>query len=200
MTIRITGSVQPIVNDLRRVSGEISDRASAAALNRLNGRVRTEAVRALAENFQSKQRSIRRQVRIPRSMRATINRLRAGGVWSLYVPMAIAPTGARIVFDRSGPLQPLGRSGEFSATVHSRYQTAKRGHRGVFVRAPRRHPNWRRERRRDGQMTELPIQELFTEQTEAAAPFFQKAMRAVAPEWQRLFDQQMARFLRGGRR
>lgn len=185
---------QAVSSDLKRVR-RIVPAAASAALNRANTRARAVLIRgAQRELGLANQKTLRRQIRIPRNLRATPRRLRAAGVYGVLVPAALGFSGDRRYFADSGKPVPYG-SGEsdpFFATMAS-------GHRGIFVRMPPGTRGHKIEARplavNSWGRTELPIREVFSNETPRLFRVAVKAIQEGNIKFQERFDHELRRRL-----
>lgn len=175
IAIDVKGDLRAIERDLTKVQRKVVPQAAARALNRVNGTVKTRLVRSLQAIFGApNQKQIKRQVKIPKRLRATAKRLRAGALASLYMPQVLAPHGSKFYF--SGGPRPVGALSLFPAVMPS-------GHRGVFVRIGGE--RWTRGRKHSSSAN-LPIKEIFTAQTERALMVAAPLIAAAGADWRRI--------------
>lgn len=180
-----------IRSDLKRVQ-RIVPAAASAALNRAgtraNSYLRRQAQIILGL---SNQKAIKRQIRIPTRLRARRGRLKVVGVFGAYVPAVLGGTGeARIFKDRNPIKLPSTGGGFFKATLSS-------GHTGWFIRLP-----WDLGRNRIEERprsinkwgrTELPISEVFTNETQRLIPAARDAVQEGQTRFLERFTHELKR-------
>lgn len=187
-------SVIAVENGIRRdlkLVRRIVPAATAAALNRANVTARAFLVRRAQQILGlPNQKALRRQIRIPRKLRANKERQRAGGVYGALVPKSLGGGGEERVFDNRKPSSiPGGASQPFIAVMKS-------GHRGYFVRMPRSHGKYRlvtgipRDKNLWGR-SELPIREVFTNETPRLFLAAQEAVREGNTRFLKRFDTEL---------
>lgn len=196
-----------MLRSLSNLEKRIAPRAMATALNRTNGRIKTltgQRVRAKYPGLSAKQ--ARRSIVIPRFRRARPGQLRAGGFLNVVVPAIEAPGGRPVVF-KAGAVNgieaaPSQASVTFIATMPKVKANQRRRHRGRFfravgyVRGPREGNISQHYKRPDGQWTQLPIKELFSDVTPESERELRAALEQGAREWAKRFDSVMIDQLR----
>ena len=195
MKLRIRADVREVKRDLRRVQ-RFHEQAAVQSLNSTNRRfIKPRIVKAVkAMTGARTAKSIRRQVRIPRSFLAKRGRLRSGGLFDISLPLIIHAAGEAFQIRKSVKVYHFA-SEPFKATVRGK---AGRGgnHTGWFARVV---GESRREwREQDGRRyrTELPIAELFTDVSGKAQPLVRAILSEAAvyfgTEFRRQFERRVS--------
>lgn len=182
--------------DLRYVRGPLTRTAHTRAMNFANGKARTFLIRNAQSALGLKnQKALRRQIRIPKTFRATKNKANAGGVYGAFVPRALFAQGEEVIFLNRKPRSGVTVSASFSAKMKS-------GHSGIFVRVindPKRKikriPRETPKRLKWGK-SELPIYEQFTNALQALHPIAQQAVAHAAPFYEKEFARQQKLLLK----
>lgn len=185
-----------IKKELRATKRKV-DASAAKALN-ASGKRANEFLRAGAKSALKIERAtaVNRQIRIPQKLRASQGKLRVVGVYGAYVPAIRGGVGEGRIFDQGRPVVLPGTSGRlFLATMKS-------GHTGWFVRMGREHPQHKIVRRprsvNKWGRSELPIKEIFTNETSSLTPIAVRAVDGQNEYFLEVFNNELrARFRRG---
>lgn len=145
----------------QRVQRDMVPVAEVRALNTTNRTIRATVIRnAQAKLNLKNQKSLRRQIRIPRGFRARRGKPWAGGLYDTIVPASTGVVGPRLTF-RYGKADRTLDHTPFPATMKS-------GHKGLFVHAPSGHAKttrpWRGEKP-NRYRTQLPAWEVMVDAT-----------------------------------
>jgi len=173
LDLKIKGDFRAINRDLDRVQRKLVPKATAQALNRTNRGIRTDFVRAAAQEFQiSPQKKVRERIAIPRHSRfvASPANLRAGGVILFkYLPLILTLKGKPAQRAAQGPNQ-------FLATMPS-------GKRSLF--------------RRKRSKGSLPIAEVMIDVEARAVQISRKVLSTSgARRWNTEFERSIKRVLK----
>lgn len=183
MSFNIISEALSVQRDIDIIQNKIIPRAERDALNSTNVTIRAKIIREAQGLFnEPNQKTLRRQIRIPKFARATLNKSTAEGFFDVVMP-AIRGFSGSFTIVRKSTRQPLPDTAIFVATMKS-------GHTGWFVRAPAGTPGHKRPARFSPTggvkwRSELPIWEVFVEVDEALRPIVEEALQGS----QELFKQ-----------
>lgn len=177
-SLSVHGSVQAMTRDLSDLQRRVVPNATASALNKVNGKLRTAVARDLAGRFKLSARDSKRRIVIPRTFRASRRKLRTGGIVAVFIRKKDAPEGIEHFFEAGKP-QLRTSQPRFAVRTSGGRKGKRRGggkHSGIFIRMGR---------------PRLPIKEIFTDQTEVALRGIEMWHARNSGEWNKIFSREL---------
>lgn len=191
--VNVKAEVDDVFRDLGRLKRDV-ERVTVQSLNAANKRkLKPHIVRGIKARFGAPNaKSIRKQVRIPKSFLARRGRLVSAGLYDVSLPRILHDSGAAFQIRRG-----LGRVTPGSEPFLARMPGGRSRRRGWFARVIGQSRRPWRSSAGGRYRTELPIAELYTDVTGPATPIVESGIEVAraffASEFGRRFEMLAAR-------